>query len=203
MNKILSIGRLLSCLQKSLLSSSFFSSNYPVIISINSSKSNVPDPSSSTSSMIPSSSSSVNLLSISLRISFKVSVDIYPIASLSYIRKASFSSFFKASSSSSTRNFAASWQNSPNSSNPEPSSSISSMISLRAEGLNFMPIIERIPPTLSAGMAPSSSANPSKHPFRILTCSISNPISSISSAERNSSTSAISELLLTQMLMSY
>ena len=34
--------------------------------------------------------------------------------------KASLSSFFKASSSSSTKNLAASWQNSPNSSRPEP-----------------------------------------------------------------------------------
>lgn len=43
------------------------------------SKSRVPDPSSSTSSMIPSRSASVNLLSNSLRISFKVSVEMYPL----------------------------------------------------------------------------------------------------------------------------
>ena len=41
------------------------------------SKSTVPDPSASTSSMIPSRSSDVSWLSSSLRISFKLSVEIY------------------------------------------------------------------------------------------------------------------------------
>merc|ERR1719206_1448372 len=107
----------------------------PAIISMNSSKSRVPDPSSSTSSMMLLMSSSVNLLSNSRKISFRVSVEINPMQSLSYILKASLSSFFKASSSSSTRNLAASWQNSPNSSKPDPSSSISSIISCNPVGL--------------------------------------------------------------------
>ena len=46
---------------------------------MNSSKSNVPDPSSSTSSMMLSRSSSVSLESNSLRISFRVSVEMYPL----------------------------------------------------------------------------------------------------------------------------
>merc|ERR1712038_1914415 len=171
----------------------------PAIISMNSSKSRVPDPSSSTSSMMLLMSSSVNLLSNSRKISFRVSVEINPMQSLSYIRKASFSSFFSASSSSSTRNLAASWQNSPNSRSPEPSSSISSMISLRADGLTFMPIMERMPPTLSAGIAPSSSANPSKQPLSTLTWSGSRPISSISSLDRMPSMSAM--LLLPPALL--
>merc|ERR1712038_1339874 len=66
----------------------------PAIISMNSSKSRVPDPSSSTSSMMLLMSSSVNLLSNSRKISFRVSVEINPMQSLSYILKASLRSFF-------------------------------------------------------------------------------------------------------------
>ena len=159
--------------------------------------------------------------SIKLNLAFKITL-LLKIPSLSYILKASFNSFLRPSSSSSTKNLAASWQNSPNSNNPDPkmkrikiqhpgqtkyiivlnegfvllmpsnhfvlshitnidhlyenifyfilpSSSISSMIFLRALGLTFNPIIDNIFPTLSAGIAPSSSANPSKHFFRTST----------------------------------
>ena len=58
---------------------------YPAIISMNSSKSNVPDPSSSTSSMMLSRSSSVSLESNSLRISFRVSVEMYPLPAKQYV----------------------------------------------------------------------------------------------------------------------
>ena len=52
---------------------------------MNSSKSNVPDPSSSTSSMMLSRSSSVSLESNSLRISFRVSVEMYPLPAMQYV----------------------------------------------------------------------------------------------------------------------
>merc|ERR550532_1580932 len=55
-----------------------------------------------------------------------VSVVMNPWPSLSYTLKASFNSFFIVSmSGSSTRKVAHSWQNSPNSISPEPSSSTS------------------------------------------------------------------------------
>ena len=65
------------------LSCSSLSYHYPVIIAINSSKSSVPDLSPSTSSMMPLRSSSVSLLSSSLRISLRVSVEMEPTLSLS------------------------------------------------------------------------------------------------------------------------
>merc|ERR1719151_365511 len=59
-----------------------------------------------------------------------VSVVMNPWPSLSYTLKASFNSFFIVSmSGSSTRKVAHSWQNSPNSISPEPSSSSGSQIS--------------------------------------------------------------------------
>ena len=54
------------------------SRNYPIIISWNSSKSMVPDPSSSTSSTMWSRSSSVKVLSISLKMSFSTSFVMNP-----------------------------------------------------------------------------------------------------------------------------
>ena len=54
------------------------SGNYPIIISWNSSKSMVPDPSSSTSSTMWSRSSSVKVLSISLKMSFSTSFVMNP-----------------------------------------------------------------------------------------------------------------------------
>ena len=45
---------------------------------------------------------------------------------------------------------------------------------LSAVGLTFNPINESIFPTFSAGIAPSSSANPSKHFFRTSTLNIKN-----------------------------
>ena len=48
---------------------------------------------------------------------------------------------------------------------PEPSSSISSMISLSALGFTLKPIIERIVPIVSIWIAPSTQ-NPSKHFFK-------------------------------------
>ena len=63
----------------------FVASIYPAIISMNSSKSSVPDPSSSTSSMMLSRSSLVSLESNSLRISFNVSVEMYPFPAINNI----------------------------------------------------------------------------------------------------------------------
>merc|ERR1712150_229959 len=72
-----------------------------IIISQNSSKSMEPDPSSSNSSMIPSSSSSVRGASSSPMRPLSVSVVMNPWPSLSYTLKASFNSFFSVSSSTS------------------------------------------------------------------------------------------------------
>merc|ERR1719320_2399056 len=75
-----------------------------------------PDPSSSSSSRIPSTSSSVRGARSSVMISLNVSLVMNPCPSLSYSLKASFSSFFISSNGgSSTRKVAQSWQNSPNS----------------------------------------------------------------------------------------
>ena len=66
----------------------FVASIYPAIIwyaAMNSSKSIVPDPSSSTSSMMLSRSSLVSLESNSLRISFNVSVEMYPFPAINDI----------------------------------------------------------------------------------------------------------------------
>merc|ERR1711910_292607 len=109
-----------------------------IIISQNSSKSIDPEPSSSNSSMIPSSSSSVRGASSSPIRPLSVSVVMNPWPSLSYTLKASFNSFFIVSmSGSSTRKVAHSWQNSPNSISPEPSSSTSwsSSASSSSDGL--------------------------------------------------------------------
>ena len=56
----------------------------PVIIDINSSKSTVPEQSSSTSSIIWSRLSSLRVLSISRRISFRTSVVMYPLPEQKY-----------------------------------------------------------------------------------------------------------------------
>lgn len=83
------------------------------------SKSTVPEPSESISSIMPSNSWSVNWSSNSRKISFKHVVGMKPLPSLSYKRKASFNSFCMASASSSTMNLAASWTNSTNSKRPD------------------------------------------------------------------------------------
>lgn len=83
------------------------------------SKSTVPEPSESISSIIMSSSCSVSWSSSSLRISFRQVVGMKPLPCLSYKRNASRSSFCMASASSSTMNLAASWTNSPNSKRPD------------------------------------------------------------------------------------
>merc|ERR1719317_107085 len=111
----------------------------------------VPDPSSSISSMIPSKSSEVSLVSSSAMISLSTPVVMKPAQSLSYTRKASLSSAFMVSSSgSSTRNLAQSWQNSPNSISPEPSSSISSRISLSSSLLGLNPMARKMSSKSSA-----------------------------------------------------
>merc|ERR1712141_315359 len=118
-----------------------------IIISQNSSKSIEPDPSSSSSSRMPSSSSSVRGASSSLIRPLKVSVVMKPFPSLSYTLKASLSSLFMVSmSGSSTRKVAQSWQNSPNSISPDPSSSISTSRSFSSSSVGRKPIALMISP---------------------------------------------------------
>merc|ERR550519_3343567 len=91
-----------------------------IIISQNSSKSMVPEPSSSISSMMASKSSSVNLGSTSAMMFLNWTIVMKPDPSLSKSRNAVLSSALIVSGSgSSTRNFAQSWANSANSMAPE------------------------------------------------------------------------------------
>merc|ERR1719225_1377831 len=109
------------------------------------------------------------------------SVVIYPWPSLSYTRKASLSSAFMVSSSgSSTKNLAQSWQNSPNSISPEPSSSISSKISFNSSLLGRKPMPLRISSKSSADKNPwSLKSNILKQIFRTLISSFSRPQDSL------------------------
>merc|ERR1712206_45544 len=159
-------------------------SGFVIIISQNSSKSIDPEPSSSSSSMIPSSSSSVRGASSSPISPLSVSVVMNPWPSLSYTLKASFNSFFIVSmSGSSTRNVAHSWQNSPNSISPEPSSSTSwrSSASSSSDGLKPIALM----------MSPRSSpernscffvSNRSKHTLRHLISSLARLVCSLISS---------------------
>merc|ERR1711910_5354 len=156
-----------------------------IIISQNSSKSMEPDATSSNSSMIPSSSSSVRGASSSPMRPLSVSVVMNPWPSLSYTLKASFNSFFMVSmSGSSTRKVAHSWQNSPNSISPEPSSSTSckSSANSSSEGLNPIALM----------MSPRSSpernscffvSNRSKQTFRHLISSLARLVCSLISSK--------------------
>merc|ERR1719370_1101645 len=122
-----------------------------IIISQNSSKSIEPEPSSSSSSRMPSSSSSVSGASSSDIRPLRVSVVMYPRPSLSYTLYASLSSLFMVSmSGSSTRKVAQSWQNSPNSISPDPSSSISTSRSFNSSSVGRKPIALMISPRSSA-----------------------------------------------------
>lgn len=142
------------------------------------SKSTVPEPSESISSIMPFRSWSVSWSSSSRRISFRHDVGMKPLPSLSYRRKASFSSFCMASASSSTMNLAANCTNSENSSRPDSvwkrrkiyslslgeyymvwllyvlSSSTSSINSSRIFLSKGCPINRRISATMSHGILP-------------------------------------------------
>merc|ERR1719154_650814 len=81
-----------------------------------------------------------------------------PLPSLSYILKASFSSSFRDSSSSSIRNLAERIQNSSNSSSPEPSSSTSSTISARDLAERIQNSSNSSPPEPSSSTSTTISA---------------------------------------------
>merc|ERR1712200_353355 len=159
----------------------------------NSSKSIVPDPSSSISSMIPSRSSEVNRGSNSAIISLNCPVVMKPCPSLSYTRKASFNyAFIVSSSGSSTKNLAHNWQNSPNSISPDPSSSISSRISFNSSLDGLKPIALKIS---SKSSAPRNScfftSKRLKHNLSTLISSTSSAVASLISSKSISAKSPI------------
>merc|ERR1712141_956688 len=155
-----------------------------IIISQNSSKSIEPDPSSSSSSRIPSSSSSVRGARSSLMRPLRVSVVMYPLPSLSYILKASLSSLFMVSmSGSSTRKVAHSWQNSANSISPEPSSSISASRSFSSSSVGLKPMALMISPRSSAERKSTFLVSKrSKQVLRHLISSAASPVLSVMSS---------------------
>merc|ERR1719500_1451388 len=127
------------------------SSAVVIIISQNSSKSIVPEPSSSISAMIPSRSSSERFGSTSAMIPLNWAIVMKPVPFLSKSRNACFNSALIVSGSgSSTRNFAHSWVNSPNSIAPEPSSSISSINTASSSAVGLNPIALITSPMSSA-----------------------------------------------------
>merc|ERR1711974_464300 len=156
-----------------------------IIISQNSSKSIEPDPSSSSSSRMPSSSSSVRGASSSEIRPLKVSVLMNPCPSLSYSLKASLSSLFMVSmSGSSTREVAQSWQNSPISISPEPSSSISFSRSFNSSPVGRKPIALMISPRSSADRKSCFFVSKrSKQTLRHLISSTARPVASLISSK--------------------
>merc|ERR1711931_187314 len=100
--------------------------------------------------MIPSSSSSVRGASSSPISSLRVSLVMKPCPSLSYILNASLSSLFISSrGGSSTKKVAQSWQNSPNSISPDPSSSTSLSKSASSSSVGLNPMALMISPRSS------------------------------------------------------
>merc|ERR1719175_340802 len=156
-----------------------------IIISQNSSKSMEPEPSSSSSSRMPSTSSSVRGASSSVIRPLRVSVVMNPWPSRSYSLKASFSSLFMVSmSGSSTRKVAQSWQNSPISISPDPSSSISSNKDLSSSSVGRNPIALMISPRSSADRKSCFFVSKrSKQTFRHLISSTARPVASLISSK--------------------
>merc|ERR1719220_2758192 len=170
-----------------------------IIISQNSSKSIEPEPSSSSSSKMPSSSSSVRGASSSEIKPLRVSVVMYPRPSLSYTLKASLSSLFMVSrSGSSTRKVAQSWQNSPNSISPDPSSSISTRMASSSSSLGRNPMARRISPRSSAERNSCFLvSNRSKQTLRHLISSLARLVASlISSKSMSAYGSALKAMML-------
>merc|ERR1739849_39210 len=156
-----------------------------IIISQNSSKSIEPDPSSSSSSRIPSTSSSVRGARSSVMISLNVSLVMNPWPSLSYNLKASFNSFFISSNGgSSTRKVAQSWQNSPNSISPDPSSSTSLRRSASSSSVGLKPMALMISPRSSPERNSCCFvSNRSKQTFKHLISSVARLVNSLISSK--------------------
>merc|ERR1712121_84836 len=106
---------------------------------MNSSKSTVPDPSLSISSIMPSKSDGVSLSSSAAKISLRTLVEMLPSPFLSYSLNASFNSCCKASASSSSKNFDAMAQK-PSKFNVPSSSPYSDNISLSSSGSKSCPM---------------------------------------------------------------
>merc|ERR1711931_410359 len=144
-----------------------------------------PDPSSSSSSRIPSTSSSVRGARSSVMISLRVSLVMNPCPSLSYNLKASLSSFFISSNGgSSTRKVAQSWQNSPNSISPDPSSSTSLRRSASSSSVGLNPIALMISPRSSPERNSCCLvSNKSKQTLRHLISSVARLVRSLISSK--------------------